>query len=321
MKHDYLSIPKPPLITQNIRIQHIPTQNTQAQNLTIKAIPLQALIITFLLSLSSLFYFSPSLCTSYRVSIITSVYNGDEYIEQFMQDITRQTIFDQCQLIMINANSPGNEEETIKRYMQQYPNITYVRLDNDPGLYAVWNLGIKMAKTEYITNANLDDRLSPLCYEKHAQALDEDLTADVIYSGIYITKQPNETFEQNSSEKFTIWQSVRDYNKDLLIRKFVPYPCCNPMWRRSIHQRYGLFNEKFQSAGDLEMWIRIAVYGNAHFKRVDGVYGLYYWNPKGLSSTQYPGASAAGTREKEWLRTLYPDVYDNFFKNIEFLPR
>ena len=44
-----------------------------------------------------------------KISIITSVYDGDDYIESFLEDITRQTIFkDKCELIMVNANSPGN---------------------------------------------------------------------------------------------------------------------------------------------------------------------------------------------------------------------
>lgn len=63
------------------------------------------------------------------VTIITSVYNGDKFIEGFMKDITRQTIYNQCEHIIINANSPGNEEPVIKKYMQKYPNIIYQRLE------------------------------------------------------------------------------------------------------------------------------------------------------------------------------------------------
>src|SRR5271155_5531949 len=127
----------------------------------------------------------------YRVSIITSVYKGDLYIEEFMQDITSQTIFDQCELIMINANSPDNEEVVIKRYMERYPNIVYVKLDKDPGLFAVWNLGIEMARSNYITNANLDDRLKFDCYETHVAYLDVHPEIDLVYSGCYITTVAN----------------------------------------------------------------------------------------------------------------------------------
>ena len=71
---------------------------------------------------------SSVICQDPKISIITSVYNGDQFIEGFLADITQQTIFDQCELILINANSPGNEEPVIKKYMDQYPNIIYQRL-------------------------------------------------------------------------------------------------------------------------------------------------------------------------------------------------
>ena len=51
-----------------------------------------------------------------RITIITSVFKCDKFIEGFMQDIVQQTIFAECELLMINANSPGNEEDVIKRY-------------------------------------------------------------------------------------------------------------------------------------------------------------------------------------------------------------
>ena len=91
---------------------------------------------------------------SYRVSIITSLYNGDEFIEGFLQYITQQTIFDECELIIINANSPGNEEPIINKYLEQYSNIVYTKLDHDPGLYAVWNMAIKMASADYVITAS-----------------------------------------------------------------------------------------------------------------------------------------------------------------------
>src|SRR5581483_10009648 len=73
--------------------------------------------------------------TKPRVSIITSMYNGDEYIEEFLADIVRQTIFKQCELILINANSPGHEEKIIQKYMNRYSNIIYIKLNYDPGIY------------------------------------------------------------------------------------------------------------------------------------------------------------------------------------------
>ena len=84
-----------------------------------------------------MFFVAGNVCGNPRVSIITSIFKGDVYIADFMREIVKQTMFDQCELLLINANSPGNEETVILPYLKQYPNIIYTKLEKDPGLYAV----------------------------------------------------------------------------------------------------------------------------------------------------------------------------------------
>lgn len=212
-----------------------------------------------------------------RVSIITSLYNGDEFIEGFLADQVKQTIFDECELIIINANSPGNEEQVIKKYANRFANIVYVKLDHDPGLYAVWNMAIKMAKADLITNANLDDRRNPEILKLHAEALENDQSVELVYSDYKVTETPNESFECTSARYVVL---PYEFSPNFMY-KCLPGP--QPMWRKSIHEKYGYFDESFKSAGDFEMWNR-AVSKGSRFKRVPGESGLFYVNPKGLST-------------------------------------
>ena len=74
-----------------------------------------------------------------KISIITSVYDGDKYIKHFMSEITKQSVFkDKCELILVNANSPGNEGVVIEEYLNE--------LDNDLSIY----------KSINISNLNID---------------------------------------------------------------------------------------------------------------------------------------------------------------------
>lgn len=212
-----------------------------------------------------------------RVSIITSVYKGDDFIAGFLSDITRQTIFDQCELIMINANSPGDEEPIILEYMKKFPNIIYKKLDKDPGLYAVWNLAINVAKAPFITNANLDDRRNPESLEMHVRALEKNEHIDLVYSDFYVTFGVNETFEHNKHQ----YAIMPDEFSPNVMHKCITGP--QPMWRKSVHDRCGYFDESFVAGGDFEMWNR-AVSKGSTFLKVPGLSGLYYYNPKGLST-------------------------------------
>lgn len=200
-----------------------------------------------------------------KVSIITSVYDGDEYIESFLEDITRQTIFkDKCELIIINANSPGDEEKVILQYKEKYPdNIVYKKLKKDPGIYGVWNMGVELSTGEYLTNANLDDRKSPNSLEKHAKELFLNEKVDLVYADMAITDVANEVWENNTSsgKKYTFPQ----FSFENL--KMVNMPHASPMWRSSVHEKYGLFDDSFNSAGDWEMWLRAASQGS-QFKKL-----------------------------------------------------
>lgn len=275
-----------------------------------------------MLSLS--YSFALSFDTGYmpRVSIITSVYKADDFMRSFLEDITQQTIFDQCELIIINANSPGNEEAVIYEYLKKYSNIVYKRLDKDPGLFGVWNLGIKMAKSLYVTNANVDDRFKFDCYEVHANYLDAHPDIDLVYSGCYITRKPNETFCKNSSGGEVVWHSQQEFDRIKQLYGVnkkgsnpIPYVNNHPVWRKSLHKKYGLFDENYKATGGLEFWIRATICGNAQFKKIDGIYSLYYWNPKGISSK----IDSLDAQEKEKIVKLYRLLYENIFSHISFL--
>jgi glycosyltransferase involved in cell wall biosynthesis len=224
-----------------------------------------------------------------RVSIITSVFKGDEYIEEFLRNITRQTVFNESELILINPNSPGNEEAVIKMYMARHQNIIYKKLAYDPGLYEVWNMAIqKIACGEYITNANLDDRRSPEHLEKHIEALDANPDVDLVSAPLKVTNIPNETWENNSAFDtwfvgFPTYFSAKDLfqkkwwdqenGKDEITSQNLAH--CMPLWRKSVHDKNGYFNEaEYGASADWEFWLRCARNGSK-FMLLKEPLGLY----------------------------------------------
>ena len=216
-----------------------------------------------------------------KISFLTSVFRGDDYIESFLQDMTRQTIFNtNVELILVNANSPGNEEEVIQKYLKKYPNnIKYFKLDDDPGIYGTWNYALSKATGQFITNANLDDRKAPNSIERHAKELHLNPDISLVYADSFITKKGNETFELNSSggNRYNFEQ----FSKDAMLRGNQPHN--NPMWRKSIHDRHGEFDPEFKSAGDWEFFLRCA-FGGEKFQKINEVLGLYFHNPEGVST-------------------------------------
>ena len=217
-----------------------------------------------------------------KVSIITSMYKAGEYIEHFMSEVTKQTIFGDCELIILDANSPDGEKTIIDKYLEKYDNIIYHRLKETLSVQETMNIGLEMASGEYITLWNVDDTRHYNALKILAHHLNVDTEIDLVYTDSYQTYQKNETFEKNTSRGYRYEHSGFDFSKRNMI-KCLPGPL--PMWRKEMTQKNGKFDESLKYAGDWEMWLR-CVQAGSKFKRIHKILGLYYMNPDGLSTSR-----------------------------------
>jgi GT2 family glycosyltransferase len=236
-----------------------------------------------------------------KVSIVTSLYKAGKYLDHFLSEMTQQTIFDQCELILINANSPDNEGEIVAPYLKKHSNIVYKELEDDPGVYGVWNMGIELSTGEYITNANVDDIRHHSQIEILARELVNHGEVDLVYSTCLVTTQSNESFANNSSNDRVY--PIQPFTKENMIKCL---PGCMPLWRRTMHTNAGMFDRSYKHAGDWEMWLR-AVRAGSTFKKVSGVHGLYYYNPDGLSTADQHNTDRFN--EEKRIFTEYKDVF------------
>jgi glycosyltransferase involved in cell wall biosynthesis len=248
--------------------------------------------------------------SSPRVSIITSVYDGDFFIDRFMKNIVQQTMFSECELILINANSPGNEEEYILPYLEKHSNIKYIKLNYDPGVYGVWNLGIFLAKAPYITNANLDDLRYTDCIQHCANYLDEHPDIALVYTDFVISTDPIHDVKQCQISKIFRHSDVYGHLDESLtknnIKNCLPGP--QPMWRKNAHSKAGLFDDRFLYSGDWEMWCRMAKNG-LKFRHFPILSGVYHYNPDGLSTNQVPEKVARRNAENRYIFDTYRQMW------------
>lgn len=214
------------------------------------------------------------------VSALASLYRGGDFIEQFMDNITSQDGFDDyCELVIVDADSPEGEHETIKRYLARHRNINYIRVNYRIGIYDAWNVAAKAARGEYLTNTNLDDLRRHDSLALQAGALDNLPFADVVYQELYYTFDPRLSFADIAAFGHeTMLPVVTPAN----LMKFNS-PHNAPMWRRRLHDELGYFDIRYKSAGDYEFWMRCLAAGKKFYKLNDP-HVAYYQNPEGLST-------------------------------------
>ena len=121
----------------------------------------------------------------------------------------------------------------------------------------------------------------------------------LVYADSLITENPNETFESNTSAGRQY--NFEDFSREAMLRGNQPHN--NPMWRRSLHEKHGLFDKKYKSAGDWEFFLRLA-FGGEKFKKIGGPLGLYYFNPTGISTAE---------ENKSWKQEEEKEIFKKYF--------
>lgn len=211
------------------------------------------------------------------VSVIVSSYNAKAFMAECLEDLERQTLVGHMEIIIVDAASPQNERVVIDAFQQRYHNILYLRTPKRIGVYAAWNMALKLATGTYVTPFSTNDRLRPDAYEILARTLDEHPDVALVYGDTYLTRIPHQTFEQHQREGIWQWPA---YSYSDLRRRCLVGP--HPMWRRSVHQDVGVFDESYVALGDQDFWLRL---GASHqLLHIPEVTGLYWRSSEGLSN-------------------------------------
>ena len=215
-----------------------------------------------------------------RITVITSLYKAGDHIDLFLEEIQKQTIFSDIDWYFIDANSPDGELEKILEYQKEFKNVRIASTRERIGIYEAWNKGIKKAKAEFISNLNVDDKISHEYYEIMLNELKKRKDVDIIYSDIYVTEEKEKTFKDfNEEDDILITPKFCDIHSVMFFG--AAHNC--PVWRKSIHDDLGLFDEGFTSSGDKEFWMRANVSGKK-FKKINIPLAVYYYNPEGIST-------------------------------------
>lgn len=232
------------------------------------------------------------------VSAIVSIYNSELFIKGKIEDLLAQTIAQDIEIILINSGSQQNEDQIIKPYLEENPNIKYLKTENRETIYKAWNRGIRMAEGKFITNSNTDDRLKKDAFEILAGVLEKNPEVGLVFANQYISQTPNEKFDEITEKK--VWP-IPDFNYFVQLDRAVVLS--QPMWRSSIHSELGIwFAEEYEICGDHNFNLRLMKH--YEIKYLPQVLGLFYVDRNKTNKSLQNMSSL----EKEKLRMTEPFI-------------
>ena len=242
--------------------------------------------------------------TTPRVSILMPVYNVAPYLREAMDSILAQT-FQDFELIVLDDCSPDNSAEILDTYTDE--RIVRYRGEKNMGLSNVLNVGMQLARGEFIARMDSDDLSTHERLAVQVAYLEAHPEVDLCSCGMQLFGAKQETWVRET------------YVEDVKITALFHSPIlhASSMWRREAFERVGLrFLQEMVPAEDYDMWTR-AMAAGLRLVNIPQVMYLYRIHPS--QATTQTDKTARKDREvkSNYLRMLYPE---QDMSDVDLLP-
>lgn len=193
-----------------------------------------------------------------KVAIIISLYNAASKLEFFITTLCQQELVkksaESVEFIFIDSGSPTEEKEIIAARLEDKNfNAVYIRSAERETIQAAWNRGVLSARAPYLVFLGVDETLYPDALEKLKEGLDKNPSVDWVMSNSLVT---------NVDERGVFVGDVMAYDRSGAHKEMFHLESCyvayvGGMYRKSIHERFGFYDETFRGAGDTEFKNRV----------------------------------------------------------------
>jgi len=180
-----------------------------------------------------------------KISIITSTFNSEKYINDCLNSVAMQT-YEDIEHIIIDGMS---SDRTLKIISKHSYKPAKVISEEDQGIYDALNKGIKNATGSIIGFLHSDDIFENEYVIEELVSAFEESNSDLVYGNILHVHQ------ENTKKIFRTWNTL-PFKKDLLQEGWMP-PHNGLFVKRRIFLKHGVYNINFKIAADYEWILRV----------------------------------------------------------------
>ena len=180
-----------------------------------------------------------------KITIITVCFNSSETVLDALRSIHSQDL-QELEHIIIDGGPTDGTIELIKGFGRYDLLIS----EKDDGIYDAMNKGIKLAKGDIIGFLNSDDLYaSDDVLSKVVDVFEKDSSMDACYADLFYVDKVK------IDRKIRYWKSGELKPGAFANGWSPPHPTF--FVRRSVYDRYGLFDQQSRTAADFELMMRL----------------------------------------------------------------
>jgi glycosyltransferase involved in cell wall biosynthesis len=179
-----------------------------------------------------------------KISVITVCYNSKKTIYDTLKSVSNQVNVDIEHIIV-----DGASKDSTLAIVKQFSHVCKVISEPDNGIYDAMNKGIALAKGDVIGTLNADDFYVNDSVLVEVSKIFEDPTVEACFADLVYVEQ------HNTNKTVRYWKS-RGYFPGLFKSGWMP---AHPTFfaRRSVYERFGMFNLNYKIAADFELLFRL----------------------------------------------------------------
>jgi hypothetical protein len=216
----------------------------------------------------------------YDLSVMVSTYASEEFMRECLGDLAAQTAAGRFEVLVVDADSPEDEESVVAEFQARHDYIRYCRVPERISVYGAWNLAIRLARGGCLTPFSTNDRLDPDAYRLMLAEMDADPDLALVFGDSWLTARPHQPMgEPEFPSRYGPCWRWPDYTLEWNLTYATVGP--HPVWRTGLHRQVGYFDERYPRVGDQDFFLKV---GRAHKVRHIPVFtGMAWLDPESVS--------------------------------------
>ncbi len=219
------------------------------------------------------------------IDIIVTCYNYGRFLRHCVESVLEQSRRDMRVLIIDDASTDDTAAIAAK-LIDLDPRVSLQRHAVNRGHIATYNEGIAWAQSDYMLLLSADDFLLPGALDRAIAVLDSDPEIGLVWGPFieYRNGEPLPVAPASADNAGAEVLDAKSFIRNLAVSNFIH--TATAVVRTSVQKRLGGYLPELPHAGDLEMWVRFALYSKvARVKTTQAVYRRHDSN----MSLGYPG--------------------------------